>query len=372
MSNRTDNRRRRSSGRAPRPGRLQRLGSACARRPLVVLALWLLALGGVVVGSRAAGGTFSDNITLSGTQAYTGSQLLKASDRAASGYTGLVVIHSAAGPVAADSTAIHQAQANLARLPHVVSVTDPLSPHTPAVSPSGRIAYLTVHLNVVPKSLGSSYATRLDAATAPLRQSGLEVAYGGDFDQVTRPPAQDARSEVIGFTVALVVLLIGFGSVVAAVLPLLTALFSVLVGTGLLTLVAAVITFGTASPTLALMIGLGVGIDYAVFLTTRFRQRLMAGAAPDEAAGSTAATSGHAILIAAGTVTVALFGLYASGIAFLGTLGFAAVFGVVTAAVGAVTLVPACLGLVGRRIDRFTVRTAVAETGSAGDGWHRY
>src|SRR6202000_1771471 len=141
----------------------------------------------------------------------------------------------------------------------------------------------------------------------------------------------------------------------------------------ILGIVAASLTFGTASPTLAAMIGIGVGIDYAVFLTTRFRQQMMDGADPVAAAGFCTTTSGRAVLVAAGTVSVAMLGLYPSGITFVGLLGLAAVFGVFTAAVGAITLVPALLGLAGRHIDRFKIRkTPVAEAGTSGDSWHRY
>jgi putative drug exporter of the RND superfamily len=168
-------------------------------------------------------------------------------------------------------------------------------------------------------------------------------------------------------------LLLIFGSVLGAVLPLVTALVSVLAGISMLGIAAASLAFGTASPTLAAMIGIGVGIDYALFLATRYRQQAIDGADPAEAAGFCAATSGQAVLLAACTVAVAMLGLYASGITFVGLLGLAAVFGVVSAAVGAVTLVPACLGLAGRRIDRLRIRrTPVAETGSTSDGWHRY
>jgi RND superfamily putative drug exporter len=140
----------------------------------------------------------------------------------------------------------------------------------------------------------------------------------------------------------------------------------------LLGIVAALITFGTTAPTLALMIGLGVGIDYALFLTTRYRQQIADGADPVPAAGWTVATSGQAVLVAAGTVALALLGLYASGITFIGRLGLAAVFSVLTAAAAALTLVPALLGALGRRIDSVTVRAPVAESGSDGDSWHRY
>ena len=124
----------------------------------------------------------------------------------------------------------------------------------------------------------------------------MQVEYGGGLDELFRPPPNDALSEVIGFAVALLVLLIGFGSVAAAVLPLASALIAVLTGVSLLGIVATVIVFGTTAPTLALMIGLGVGIDYALFLTTRYRQQISDGADPVPAAGWTVATSGQAVL----------------------------------------------------------------------------
>lgn len=361
-----------ATGAPSQPPGLARLGAACARHPLAVLGCWLVVLAGVLAGAHLGGGVFSDNVTLPGTEASTGLQLLRRHDPAASGFSALVVVRSRSTPLSAEAGPVDGAVADLSALPHVLSVANPLSPSSPAVSPNGLIAMIEVHLDVLPKTLGSAYLARVEAATAPLRHAGLEVEYGGTFDQLTRPKAVDGRSELIGFGVALVVLVVGFGSLLGAALPLFTALVSVVVGTSILGLVAAVLTFGTASPTLALMVGLGVGIDYAVFLTTRFRQRLLDGLPVDRAAGSTVATSGHAVLVAASTVSVALLGLYVSGVSFLGQLGLAAVFTVVTAGAGAVTLVPAGLGLLGRRIDRYHLRPPVAETGHEGDGWHRY
>ena len=353
------------------PGVLHRIGAACARRPWRVIAVWVLLVVATMGLSKAAGGTYSDNVTLPGTQSATAGSLLHAHDVAASGYGGLVVMR-ASGGIAAHSAQVGQAVTNLAGLPHVLRATDPLQTQPPTVSRDGRIAYSSVQLDVNPKTLPHSYIARLDAAVAPLRSVGVQVDYGGAFDQLTRPKSSDGPAELVGFGVALVVLLVGFGSVAGAALPLVTAALAVLVGIGLLGLVSAVITFGTASPTLALMIGLGVGIDYAVFLVTRFRQRMLEGADPVESAGECVATSGRAVIVAACTVAVAMLGLYTSGLTFLGQLGFAAVFGVVTAAGGAITLVPAAFGLLGRRIDRFTVRRPVAEAGRDGDGWHRY
>lgn len=355
-----------------RPAVLERLGSWCARRWPIVLVLWLLAIAALQVGAHQAGGLYSDNVTVGGTEAATGAALLSRHDPTAGGAVGLVVLRSTHGPLSGDVKAIDTVAASLGRLPKVIAVSNPFTVVPPAVSSDGTIGELSVHLSTAPKLLGTGYVVGLNEATAPLRSAGLEVEYGGDFDQITNPSSSDRRSELVGFAVALVVLAATFGSLLAAVLPLLSALAAVLAGVAILGLVASVINFGTASPTLALMIGLGVGIDYALFLTTRFRQLVSDGTPVALAAGRAATTSGRAVLFAAGTVSVALLGLYASGMTFIGQLGFAAVFGVVTGAAGAVTLVPAALGALGTRIDRFHVRTPVAETGRDGDVWHRW
>ena len=352
---------------------LQRLGMACGAHPWRVIAVWAVLLAGLLAASASLGATYSNDVDLSGTQSATGLSLLEAHSKGAGGFSGLVVFHSRSGTLAAHSAQIDDSVTALGKLPHVISASNPLSTSPPTVSPDGTIGYSTLQFNVQPATLGESYVGQLDDATSAARSANIQVEYGGGLDQLTRPKAADLRSEAIGFAVALIVLLLIFGSVLGAVLPLVTALISVLAGISILGIFAASLTFGTASPTLAAMIGIGVGIDYAVFLTTRFRQQMIDGADPVEAAGFCTTTSGRAVLVAASTVAVAMLGLYASGIPFIGLLGLAAVFGVVTAALGAITLVPALLGLAGRRIDKLKVRrTPVAETGSKGDGWHRY
>ena len=358
---------------SPRLPLLHRLGAACGRHPWRVIAAWLILLGALLGAARALGATYTNDVNLAGTQSDTGFTLLQQHDPAASGYSGLVVMKAGSGPLSGDSTQVNEAVTNLGQLPHVLSASNPLAPGSSSLSSNGTIGYSTVQFNVQPSTLGSSYVGQLDNAVAPARAAGVQVEYGGGLDQLTRPKANDLVSEAVGFAVALIVLLLIFGSVIGAVLPLVTALISVLAGISLLGIFAAGITFGTASPTLAAMIGIGVGIDYAVFLTTRYRQQMMDGADPAAAAGFCVTTSGRAVLFAASTVAVAMLGLYASGITFVGLLGLAAVFGVVTSAAGAITLVPAFLALAGRRIDRLKIRrTPVAEAGSGGDGWHRY
>ncbi|CAM5602976.1 membrane protein [Streptomyces narbonensis] len=382
-------------------GLLRRMGEWSARHFVIVLVAWVLALGALIGLNHAYGGEYSDNYALPGTQSQDGLNVLRAHEPAAGGYSAQVVLYDGAKPLTDVSDQISSAVASLKKLPHVLNATDPLPapgstppsppPGTPNVGPlstDGKTAYITVRFDVQPGTLGDDYLTGVDSAVEPLRAAGVEVEYGGSLGELARPEADDRVSEAIGFGVAIIVLIIGFGSLIAAVLPLVTALVAALCGLSVLGLLASVWTFATVSPTLATMIGIGVGIDYALFLITRHRQLLMNGHDPVTAAGLATATSGRAVLVSGCTVIIALSGLWVSGLSFIGLLGLAATSTVVTAVAGALTLVPAMLGLIGRRIDRLHIGTPVAETdptpadapgapGAAQTGevhgtWHRY
>ena len=338
---------------------IEGLGMWAARHRRWVIAGWVIALVAVTLGNHALGGVYSDTLTIPGSTAQQGLDQLRAHDKTAGGQSGQVVFVDHGGSVSSQSSAIEQSRSNLQKLPHVLAVSDPLSQGT--VSKDGGTAYTTVNFDTNPQSLGDSYISQVDEAVAPARKAGVNVSYGGQLGQAAAPKANDAASELIGIAVAMIVLLAGFGSVIAGILPLFSAIIGVFTGLGLLGMIAAAISFGTSSPTLATMMGLGVGIDYALFLTTRHRQRLMDGEDPMDAIQSTLAGSGRSIVIAATTVVIAMCGLYASGITFIGKLGLAAAITVAVAAVSALTLVPALLATAGRRIDRWHVRTPVAE-----------
>ncbi|MFJ9752349.1 MMPL family transporter [Streptomyces chartreusis] len=353
-------------------GRLHRLGRWCARRPWWVIAAWLLVLLTALGADRAWGGSYDDDFALPGTAVQTGADLLDAhGSDTVRGIASQIVLHADTGSLDPHRDAVGSAAAELKELPEVISVADPLS--TPgAVSADGTTGIMTVRFTENPSRFETSYLQGIDDAVRGLRADGVQVEYSGPLGQLARPKAEDRLSEGIGLATAVVVLLAGFGSLAAAGLPLLTAVVGLLSGMALLGLLAAAFTFGNAAPTLATMMGLGVGVDYALFLITRHRRLLRDLDDPVAAAGRAMATSGRAVIVAAATVALALGGLYASGVTFIGTLGLAAGLTVLVAAVAALTLSPALLGVTGRRIDHWRVRTPVDEPSGTADTWHRW
>lgn len=331
---------------------LGRLGRFCASRGWAVIIAWLvvvIALAGLRAGF---GGDFYNNYTVPGSQSSHGLTVLQKEFPSQGGYAGQIVFHAKKGTIDDQSSAVNSAMKNVAALPDVVATTNPLTVDPPRVSKDGTIAYGTVNFTVVPASLGTDYLTKLDTAVKPARSAGLQVEYGAGAGQIGQQ-TDDKSSEIIGLSCALLLLLFMFLSIWAAVIPLLSALFSVLTGLSLVGLLAAASSFPTTAPTVATLLGLGVAIDYGLFLVARHREHVDQGMDVIDSAADATSTSGGAVVVAGGTVVVAILGLYVSGVPFVGAMGAASAVVVAVAILAALTLTPAFMGVAGTHVRAF-------------------
>ncbi len=326
---------------------LQRLGRTSFRRRRRVLALWLGVLVLVGVIGAAASKPFSEEFKIPGTGSQQAIDLLKAKLPAASGAAGQVVFAApSGGQVKDDAAAIDSSIAAAEKTPGVVSITDPLE--TPgAISKDGAYALANVQFEDERDMIKSAQREHLQDSFAPAEKAGLDVEFGGAAGE--EKAEIGGASELIGIIVALIVLTITFGSLLTAGLPLGTAAVGVGIGILGITLATAFTTLSSTTSALAAMLGLAVGIDYALFIVSRYRTGVTKGMAPEEAIGHAVGTSGSAVVFAGSTVAIALAALTVCGIPFLTAMGLAAAGTVVIAVLIALTLVPALLGFAGRR-----------------------
>ncbi|QLI99954.1 MMPL family transporter [Streptomyces sp. NEAU-sy36] len=329
---------------------LYRLGRLAFRRRHFVALIWvaLLTLAGVGAASAPAAGNSSFSIP--GTEAQKAFDLLEQRfpGMSADGATARVVFKAPAGEKMTDKpnkAAVEKTVRELGHGSEVASVADPYAGHT--ISRDGSIAYTSVKYKVSGMELEDSSRDALTKAAQDARDAGLTVEIGGD---ALNSMPETGSGEVIGIAIAAVVLVITFGSLLAAGLPLLTAIIGVGIGVSAITALANVLDLGSTTSTLATMIGLAVGIDYALFIVSRYRAELAEGREREEAAGRAVGTAGSAVVFAGLTVVIALVGLSVVNIPMLTKMGVAAAGTVAIAVLIALTMIPALLGYVGRRI----------------------
>jgi uncharacterized membrane protein YdfJ with MMPL/SSD domain len=332
---------------------LYRLGMFAAHSRWVVLGAWLLLV--VVVGLlvRDFGANTSNNLELPGTDSQQSSDLLAERFPPQQNGQNPIVFHTETGKVtdAANEQAIKDSRAAISDLHYVDSATSPFSQQGAAqVSDDKRTAFIPVLLAIGNEELTEEKAQRVLDAAEPGREAGMQVAAAGQIGSELSEPATES-SEVVGLAAAMIILAFTFGTLAAMGLPIVSAVFGLLVGLSLIGLLGHVTEVPTIGPTLATMIGLGVGIDYALFLVSRYRAQRAEGMEVDVAIATAVATSGTAIVFAGTTVVLALITLFVAGIPLVTSLGYASAFAVVTAVAAAITLLPAILSLLGTHID---------------------
>ena len=337
---------------------LHSLGLFTARHKWLVLGCWVVLVGGMIALIHTFGSNTSNNLELPGTGSQDASNLLTERFPPQQNGSSPIVFYAAKTKVTdtKNKQAIQAAYKSIKKQPHVYSVVSPFSQEGQAqISKDKHTAFIGVLLNVGSNNLTQDIAQDiLDSATGPGQHAGMAVAAGGPIGSELSEPATES-SEVIGLVAAMIILAFTFGTLVAMGLPIISAVFGLLVGLSLIGLLGHVVNIPTVAPTLATMIGLGVGIDYALFLVSRYRVFLKDGLETHEAVAMSVATSGSAIVFAGSTVVIALVTLLIAGIPLVTSLGYASAFAVVTAVLAALTLLPAVLSILGHHVNSVRV-----------------
>ncbi|MGV9347952.1 MMPL family transporter [Streptomyces spiralis] len=337
----------------------------CVRHRLVVVLLWLLALGGVTVAAAVTGPAYSNDYEVPGTESGRATRLLQEGFPGLGGDSDTVVWHTTPGSVRASDVeqTMTRTLDRLESLPGVASVTSPYKGQGAGqISRDGHTAYATVTFAHPAQDIPKSETEAVVSTAKAAQTEGLEVELGGSAVGST-VPSGGHLAEIAGVVVAGVVLLLAFGSLAASLLPLATALVSVGTAYAAIELLGHAMTVATFAPMLGMLIGLGVGIDYALFIVTRHRRGLKRGLDVAEAATTAVATTGRAVVFAGATVCIALLGMLILRLGFLNGVAVAAASTVVLTVAASVTLLPALLSFIGPRALSRRERRRLAEHG---------
>ena len=331
---------------------LYRIGHFAGRHPWRILAAWVLVAVASVMLNASYGGPPDEHFTIPGAESQRAADAIEDRFPQETLNTSNVVLHDEDGLTEpAAQTAVQQAVTQLAEGKHVIGVADPYDPRGPTLSKDGTTAFVTVSFDT--QDIDVTDFDAAEKAVQVARDAGVQVEY----DQGLGLLADDGApgSEKIGILVAVVVLAIAFGSLVAMSLPIVVALVGLLVGLSSIGLLSGVLAIPEIATIVAMMMGLGVGIDYALFILARHRQTLESGATVPEAIGRANATAGLSVLFAGTTVVLAIAGLQVSGIPMMTMMGWASALMVGITMIAAVTLLPALLGIAGKRVNSLRV-----------------
>jgi putative drug exporter of the RND superfamily len=327
----------------------RRIGDASTRRPWVTVGAWAVAAAIVMGLAGAAGGTFADDFVAPGSRSEQAMVLLEERFPEAAGGSAMAVFAAPAGArLEHYRSTVDGAVARIAGVEHVATVADPFA--AGSVSPDGRIGFALITFDQPSTELGPAPLAALADAMAPARAAGVAAEVGGDAAFINAE-TETSGAEAAGLLAALVVLVVAFGTIVAALVPIALTLVAVAVGLGGITLLARAMDVSSAAPTIGAMIGLGVGIDYTLFVMARYREHRAAGQDNPTALSNAMGSAGSAVLLAGGTVVVAMAALVLTGLGFLASIGLGTSLVVLFAVATALTLLPALLSLLGNRVD---------------------
>ena len=356
---------------------MRKLAKWCFTHRRIVALAWVGALVSLTAIHSAAGSAYSDNFNLSGTQSFDAVHLLERAAPKASGDTDQIVIAVENGKVTdpAVRSQVEPMLANVAKLPHVSAVSSPYGPTGASqISSSGQVAFANVQFDVQANKIKAAEAQQFVNTARAGGGNGVKVEVGGQVAQAANKMGPGGLP--FGFLAAGVVLFLVFGSLLAMALPLLTAALALGTGVAVIGLLSHLIQMASFSNELSLLIGLGVGVDYSLFILTRYRQGLLRGLSGEDAVIESVDTSGRAVLFAGIIVCIALLGLFALGVSFLYGVAIAACIAVALTVIAALTLLPALLGFFGTRVlrrrERRQLKAGELRTTDESAGWARW
>jgi RND superfamily putative drug exporter len=341
------------------------LASWCVRHRLIVVLLWLAALVGTSVLSASVGTAYSNSFSLPNTESTQALSLLQAAAPKQAGDREQIVFHTTGGAKVTDpavQSSINTMLAKVEKVPHVSSVASPYDPLGSAqISANQTTAFATVTFDELGQNISTAVAKQLVSTAESANSPTIQVAVAGQVAEAA--DKQSFGGTLPGVILAGIVLFLVFGSLFAMALPLVSALASLGTAIGVIGLLSHLLKMPVFSPELVLLIGLGVGVDYALFIVTRHRQGLIAGSDVESSIVNAVNTSGRAVLFAGIIVCIALLGMFALGVTFLYGLAIAAAIGVAFTMIAALTLLPALLGFIGPRVLSRKQKRELATTG---------
>ena len=355
-------------------GPLYAIGRFAARHGWLVVGVWIVVAAGLVIAAGVFGKPTNNDLTIPGSDSTKATDLLDAKLPNKANGTVPIALKATKGRLdqGANKTAVKQVVQNYKEDPEVRSVVSPYSDAgADDITKDGVYAYISLTLRDGSDTLEEDEAEQLIALSDPAEKAGIEVAAGAYLGSAVSSPGTES-SELVGIAVAIIVLLFAFGTAAAMPIPILTAIFGLSAGLSLIGLLGHVVSVPSIAATLGTMLGLGVGIDYALFIVTRHRGFMAEGHDVREAAARATATSGGAVLFAGGTVVIALLSLYFSGLPIVRALGYSAAIVVAVSVTTALTLLPAVLSLLGERINSLKLPFGGHPHDDQPHGWARW
>ena len=343
------------------------------KRRWLVLAVWLFAIVAVGGAAKSAGSAFSSSFQLPDTESSRVQEILSKEFPAQGGDSSQIVIEAKGKLTSVENQAIvEKLMADVATSPIVKSVDSPFDPRTAALNSDQSIGFATIHFNGSAQDLPKEEIKKVVEVAQSYENAGLEINLSGAVIKLANA-VEPSSSEMIAILAAFLVLLYTFGSLVATLVPIVVAVFALAVGSALVAIVSNSVQIADFAPILASLVGLGVGIDYALFIVTRFRRAIHEGKSVHESIRIAMTTSGRSVLFAGIIVCISMLGLFTVGLSFLSGVGVAASISVIISMIASLTLLPALLSIIGKNIDRLRIpfkKLHAEEEG--GKGWKKW